>query len=155
MKGPQIFCILLFMTCSILTCSSEETTTIIPDPDPICYEDGECLNSNLIDVTYPNTTAKCLEDCKNTARCQWVTYKIHRYASSPTFCQLFENCGDFSDQCTNCTSSQVTCAVQQCNIIGRCEVIFKCLILYVPTEDNKYSTHILGITFTIVEGRKC
>ena len=134
MKGPLILGMVIFLSCGFLPCSSENTTPkpedTTPDNDPICYEDGECLNSNLIDVTYPNTTAKCLEDCKNTAGCQWVTYKRHKYdPPQPTFCQLFENCGYFNEECReNCTTSHVSCPVQQCNILGRCEVLYTFLV---------------------------
>ena len=135
MKGPLILGMVIFLSCGFLPCSFEESTTpkpedTTPDNDPICYEDGECLNSNLIDVTYPNTTAKCLEDCKNTAGCQWVTYKRHKYdPPQPTFCQLFENCGYFNEECReNCTTSHVSCPVQQCNILGRCEVLYTFLV---------------------------
>ena len=92
-------------------------------PPTVCYELGECLNSNLIDVTLVNTTAQCLEDCKNTEGCQWFTYKYPVYRQA--FCEHFETCNLWSDNCDNCTVGHVTCPEQQCNSLGRCKVSLK------------------------------
>ena len=107
---------------------TEWTTSQRPTESPhVCYEDGECLYSNLIDVTYPSSAEECLQHCRRTDRCQWFTYKVH----GGSFCELFESCEFLSDnECTSCTTGQVSCPDQRCNILGRCEVIFKFLIKY-------------------------
>ena len=96
-------------------------TELTPSWD-VCYEIGECLFTNLIDVTYVNTTVQCLEDCKNTEGCQWFTYKFPAYRQP--FCELFTLSCVWSNDCTNCTIGHVTCPEQQCNILGRCKVTF-------------------------------
>jgi len=98
---------------------TEWTTSQRPTESPhVCYEDGECLYSNLIDVTYPSSAEECLQHCRRTDRCQWFTYKVH----GGSFCELFESCEFLSDnECTSCTTGQVSCPDQRCNILGRCE----------------------------------
>ena len=131
-----IFCMLIFVTFAssevveiLKPVNSDYPTTqsigleSTPTPTPpVCYENGECLNSNLIDVTYVNTTVQCLEDCKNTEGCQWFTYKFPPYRQP--FCEHFESCNVWSTDCTNCTVGHVTCPEQECNILGRCKVTF-------------------------------
>ena len=130
---------------------TEWTTSQRPTESPhVCYEDGECLYSNLIDVTYPSSAEECLQHCRRTDRCQWFTFKTH----GGSFCELFESCEYLSDnECTNCVTGQVTCPDQQCNILGRCEVIFKSLIQHFITY--KLFLYILGTTFTFNDVNKC
>ena len=127
------------------------TSSPSPTESPhVCYEDGECLYSNLIDVTYPSSAEECLQHCRRTDRCQWFTFKTH----GGSFCELFESCEYLSDnECTNCVTGQVTCPDQQCNILGRCEVIFKSLIQHFITY--KLFLYILGTTFTFNDVNKC
>ena len=171
MKGPH--CLLLFVTLALgkeVEDSTDYTTSRYPteypttwytteyptsSPSPtesphVCYEDGECLYSNLIDVTYPSSAEECLQHCRRTDRCQWFTFKTH----GGSFCELFESCEYLSDnECTNCVTGQVTCPDQQCNILGRCEVIFKSLIQHFITY--KLFLYILGTTFTFNDVNKC
>ena len=84
------------------------TSPVVSTESPlVCYEKGECLYSNLVDVTYPSSVEECLQHCRRTERCQWFTYKFFES------CELFESCEYLSDnECNNCITGQVTCPDQ-------------------------------------------
>ena len=115
------------------TWSPTESTTP-PDWPKVCYEKGECLFSNLLDVTHATSAERCLQDCKTTDGCQWFTYKEH----DGSVCELFESCEYFSnDDCDNCISGQVSCSESECNskgVSGRCQVHFSLIFIQAGTE---------------------
>ena len=68
--------------------------------------------------------------CQNTTNCAWFTFYEDGY------CDLFEECTEFSTNCSKCMSGQVSCPIDnpiddyQCNLTGMCKVG---LILYVKS----------------------
>ena len=89
--------------------------------EPQCYVEGECLDSQLVNLTLQDNYNDCLNDCKDNMDCQWFTFE-----GSGNSCLLFSDCKTLSNvKCQNCYSGQRTCQPQlECDLNGICEVSY-------------------------------
>ena len=105
-------------TCECASSIGPSTTTSTEAPN-VCYEKGECLYSNLLEVTYASSAQNCLKDCRDFNGCKWFTYKQNHQ-----LCELFESCEYLTgNECgEDCITGQVSCPDEQCGLNGRCQV---------------------------------
>ena len=87
--------------------------------EPQCYVEGECLDSQLVNLTLQDNYNQCLKDCQHNTECQWFTFE-----GSQNSCLLFSNCNTLSDStCQYCYSGEKTCQPKlDCNLNGICQV---------------------------------
>ena len=87
--------------------------------EPQCYVEGECLDSQLVNLTLQDNYNGCLNDCKDNMDCQWFTFK-----GSGNVCLLLSDCITVStENCQDCYSGEKTCQPKlDCNRNGICQV---------------------------------
>ena len=104
--------------------------------EPQCYFKGECLNSQLVNLTKQDSYNKCLKDCQHNMECQWFTFE-----GSQNSCLLFSDCNTISDStCQHCYSGQKTCQPKlDCNLNGICQVKTTLIL--------SWNWHIINETF--------
>ena len=84
-----------------------------------CEEHGQCLQSDVIGITYPKDAYSCLRDCKGQEGCLFYTFK----PELGNLCELLANCETFDTAgCSSCTSGSVSCPDVICSVPGLCQV---------------------------------
>ena len=98
-------------------------TVLFLETNSTCNKKGECLGDGLLTIKFPKDYKDCQNICQNTTNCVWFTY--YEDGSS---CDLFEECKEFSTNCSKCMSGEVSCPIDdpiddyQCNLTGMCKV---------------------------------
>ena len=84
-----------------------------------CGQNGQCLDSDVIGVTYPDDALSCLRDCKAQENCLFFTFN----PEIGNLCELLASCGTFDlEGCPSCTSGPVSCPDALCSVQGFCQV---------------------------------
>ena len=97
-------------------------TLLFLETNSTCNKKGECLGNGLLTIKFPKDYRNCQKKCQNTTNCVWFTYYEDGH------CDLFEECKEFSTNCSKCMSGEVSCPIDdpiddyQCNLTGMCKV---------------------------------
>jgi hypothetical protein len=107
---PKLHLCELLYNCSSLDvekcpdCLSSPTDCVQPTPQ--CLIQGQC-EGNMIYTVQASTKEECLQLCKETNRCRWMTFfQLNDKAAS---CILYNDCPTFDESCTTCISSESRC----------------------------------------------
>ena len=99
------------------------TVTILGEIN--CNIQFECVDSDIIDVTFVESYNECLEDCQDRKTCKWVSFDADTKS-----CEILENCiNSRNEKCPRCISGQRECQKElpqkglKCDAIGRCQVL--------------------------------
>ena len=83
-----------------------------------CDIRGECIDSDLLQITSTENSIECLKICQENTDCNWYTYR-----KSQKYCVLYNTCTEISDDyCSNCVSGESICPYYECNLSGLCLV---------------------------------
>ena len=83
-----------------------------------CNVRGECIDSDLLQITHANDYLECLKACQESSDCNWYSYR-----KSQKYCVLYNTCSEISaEYCNDCVSGESTCPYYECNISGLCLV---------------------------------
>merc|ERR1712027_258388 len=81
-----------------------------------CFDLGQCKNSIALGATTADSTNQCLQLCKETTGCEYLTFDHTNGA-----CLLYTECTSLGiDECEQCLSGPVSCEFIQCGIPGQC-----------------------------------
>ena len=93
-----------------------------------CFVQGECTNSDLLEIVGTANQYKCLKECQANQRCSWFTFD-----QDTGGCRLLMNCILLDNtSCPQCVSGETTCSVP----FPFCWFQGKCLGNVAQTEEN-------------------
>ena len=96
MNIENIVFVLLFISIPYATCRDVFANM----QDPICFIQGECTNSTLLDLDFFQSENECLKFCQENEACTWFSFDFETKS-----CGIFENCSNLSsDDCPECVS---------------------------------------------------
>ena len=61
--------------------------------DLVCFEEGECIQSPFLGITFEQNEDDCLKHCQTILNCTWFTFD--RKENS---CEIFTNCTNLSTE---------------------------------------------------------
>ena len=86
--------------------------------DLVCFEEGECIQSPFLGITFEQNEDDCLKHCQTILNCTWFTFD--RKENS---CETFTNCTNLStEKCHSCVSGERECQSKICDASGVCQV---------------------------------
>jgi len=81
-----------------------------------CFDLGQCKNSIALGATTADSTNQCLQLCKETSGCEYLTFDHTNGA-----CLLYTECTSLgTEECEQCLSGPVNCNYIECGIPGQC-----------------------------------
>merc|ERR1712027_3038 len=81
-----------------------------------CFDLGQCKNSIALGATTADSTNQCLQLCKETTGCEYLTFDHTNGA-----CLLYTECTSLgTEECEQCLSGPVNCNYIECGIPGQC-----------------------------------
>lgn len=88
-----------------------------------CFMPGECVESSIVSLIFPETVEECLDWCKHTESCLYFTHYQVDFV-----CLLLSECsgGLSTANCKDCVSGDVKCEMMECNEPGKCVLVKVC-----------------------------